>query len=307
MLVVLSSENIHPEWSRSVVCIGTFDGLHLGHQKLISRAVSRAEELEVPCIVLTFDRHPLSIVKPELAPQCIALLDENLQEMHDLGVSVAVVLKFDDYLANCSADEFYQNVLMKTLKASEVFMGGDGAFGKGREGNVEWLRGRMPTTVVDYVELEGMRISSTKIRSLIKNGDVSLASRMMGRSYSLSGVVVSGQKLGRTLGFPTINIARPKDFVLPKNGIYSGWCKTVYGYFKAAISIGVRPTVDGGNRVIEAHLLDYPGDSLYSKPVKLGFAHRLRDEMKFASLDQLKNEIQKDVDIIRMQEILFPV
>ncbi len=298
MLVLYDSEQIDPEWTESIVCMGTFDGIHLGHQKLIKQSVLKAQAEEIPSVVLTFDRHPLYFINPEKAPKAIVSLEENLDRMKMLGVSLVVVLKFDNKLSEESADSFFSRVIQNTLKAKEIFLGKDHAFGKNREGNIEWLKQRIPTNMVDYVDMDGFRISSTQIRTCISEGDLELVKKMLGRWFSLSGIVVSGQKLGRKLGFPTINIARPVDFILPKLGIYAGWCQTEYGLFKAAVSIGVRPTVNGKHRVIEAFLIDYPGDSLYGKPVRLELTKRIRDEKKFESLDHLVSQMKKDVEII---------
>lgn len=295
MLVHFGVETLHAEWKESVVCIGVFDGVHLGHREVIRGAVQMARERECPSIVVTFDRHPAAILAPDRCPAQIATLDQDLQEMEALGVAVVVVLPFDLALSQTSAADFLAGILKGSLRAEHLIIGHDFAFGHDREGTPEWLRERIDTTVVPPFELNGVRVSSSQIRRLVVEGKVSQVSALLGRPFAFEGVVVGGQKLGRTLGYPTLNLVRSANQVLPADGIYAGRCLISMGAYEAAVSIGLRPAVGGGPRTIEAHLLDYPGDSLYGSAVTLELVARIRAELPFENLDSLKSQIERDV------------
>jgi riboflavin kinase/FMN adenylyltransferase len=299
MQVHLGVGVLHAEWPQAVVCVGTFDGVHLGHEAVIRVAVAEAHRQEMPCVLVTFDRHPAAILAPSRNPKCLAPLQENLARFEELGVAVTIVLSFDAELSRMSADRFLQEILIQMAKASQVVVGYDFAMGYGREGTAEWLAARIPTTVIPPFEVEGDRVSSSAIREAVKAGDVGRAARLLGRAYTLTGVIVGGQKLGRQLGYPTANLARSIDQVLPADGIYSGWFESLRGRFRAAVSIGTRPAVGGGARTIEAYLLDYPGESLYGFSARLELIDRLREERTFSSLDALVEQISLDVQEVR--------
>lgn len=302
MLVRFGAEEIGPEWPGCVMSIGTFDGVHLGHQEVIRQAVDEGRKRELPSVVLTFDRHPMAILAPEKCPPSVGTLDIDLEMFERLRVSLALVLRFDANLANTKAADFQQKLLQEKLRASLVVIGADFAFGKGREGTPEWLAKKMQTKIVPAFEIDGHRVSSTEIRSAISKGDVATARKLLGRPWTQEGVVVAGQKLGRTLGFPTLNLTPVGTQVQPSDGVYAGVAVTKFGTFKAAIGIGMRPTLGPGPRTIEAFLLDYPGESLYGAPVRLSYLNRLRDDMKFDSVDQLKTQMERDVAAAAMAE-----
>ncbi len=295
MQVHFGNQLLRAEWRKSVACIGTFDGVHLGHQTVIRRAVEKAHAEELPCNLVTFDRHPAAILAPSKCPKAIAGLKENLRVFAELGVSTATVLSFDAELSRMSAERFLREILIGSIKATEIVVGHDFAMGNGREGNTEWLSARIPTTVVLPFEMDGLRVSSSQIRNAVDSGNIEMATKLLGRHFSLSGVIVGGQKLGRKFGYPTANLARSFDQVVPENGIYAGWMTTSRGRYMAAVSIGVRPAVGGGERTIEAYLLNYPGESLYGMSAEIEFVKRLRDEMNFGSLDELVKQISFDV------------
>ena len=299
MQVHFGIELLRPEWTRAVVCIGTFDGVHLGHQAVISEAVARASREELPSIVVTFDRHPSVVLNPSKAPKAIASLKMNLEHFQGLGVGLTVVLPFNAWLSRMSADEFFRAILVEKLRASTVVVGHDFAMGNGREGTLAWLSERMDTDVVPAFLVGEERVSSSLIRSAVSSGDLAKANAMLGRGFEIQGFVDHGQKLGRTLGFPTANIARSFDQVLPADGVYAARIMFDGQCFNAALAIGTRPAAGGGPRSIEAFLLDYPGASLYGKHVRLRLEHFLRPELNFPSLDALKEQMAKDVESVR--------
>lgn len=300
MVVHLGLSGLRAEWSESILCLGVFDGVHLGHQSLLAPTVAQGIQREIPSIAVTFDRNPLAQLRPDLTPKSLCTLDQKLGWLKESGLSAAVVLPFDKAMAELSAQDFLDSVLIGSLKAAKLIVGHDFALGRGRQGTSEWLAERIQTQVIPPLEVAGERVSSTQIRHAVKAGDLQKAAEFLGRPYSLKGIVVSGQKLGRTLGFPTVNLAFSSDLVLPIDGVYAAWAETPLGRFQAGVSIGLRPTVDGKGRTVEAFLIDYPGDSLYSAPVTLNFHSRLRGEEKFESLDALVMQMHKDIDQCRI-------
>lgn len=299
MLVHFGVDNLAVEWTASTSCIGTFDGVHRGHQHVLNRAVELARSHEQPSVVVTFDRHPLAVLAPDRCPPAIGTLEQNVIALRQLGLSACVIMPFDRALATESAESFFQRVLLEGIRAERVVVGHDFAFGFKRQGDHEFLKSRIETHVVNEFKQSGTRVSSTEIRASVAEGDVENAQRLLGRPFSLAGVVVAGQKLGRTIGFPTINLARSMKTVVPKDGVYACRCFSSKGQFEAAASIGIRPTVGGTHRTIEAYLLDYPGDSLYGERVEIQFLHRLRDELKFDSLPLLVSQMNADVELAR--------
>ena len=298
MLVHFGHDRIRAEWARSVVCIGTFDGIHLGHRELISLAVKRGRELECPSVVVTFDRHPAATLAPDKEPLPISTTEQNLALLRNMGISCVVVLPFDRAMAAMTAETFFDEVLREELKAEEMVVGHDFAFGHDRVGTTEWLSERIPTLVVQPFLQGGVRVSSSAIRQALVAGRLEEATTMLGRPFAIDGVVVAGQKLGRQLGYPTANLARSSKQVLPPDGIFAGYLNTATGGYLAAVNIGFRPTVEGKERTIEAFLLDYPGDSLYGQAVRLELFAHLRGEAKFDSMDALKAQMALDVTAV---------
>lgn len=295
MEVAFGADRINPQWESSVVCLGTFDGVHLGHQQVIRAAVERARQREVPCVLVTFDRHPAAVLAPDRCPPSVQGLSQNLIQFAKLGVSAAAVLTFDQALAETKASAFYEHVLKHRLWADCIVVGHDFAFGYGREGTPEWLKARIETQVVPPFLLDGLRVSSSVIRNAVANGEMDVANRLLGRPFTLEGTVVAGQKLGRTLGYPTLNLAQMVPTVLPGDGVYAG----KWGDSLAAISVGMRPAVGGQHRTVEAYLLDYQGPTLYATSGRLEFFTKLRDEENFASLEALTKQIALDVESVR--------
>lgn len=298
MQVHFGTATLQVEWPSCVACIGTFDGVHRGHQAVISRAVEEAAAREQPCVLITFDRHPAATLAPERCPPGVGSLASNLREFDRLGVGLAVVLEFDDRLSQTAAEDFLETILRRKLHATQIVLGYDFALGKDRQGTPAWLSEQIETTVVPRFTLDGARVSSSAIREAVADGRVEEAANWLGRPFAIEGIVVCGQKLGRELGFPTINISRSFNQVTPAHGVYAGVCASNAGRYAAAISIGVRPAVGGGPRTIEAFLLGYPGHAIYGISVSLETHRRLRDERNFADLEELKRQMAKDIEAV---------
>ncbi|MCL6475381.1 MAG: bifunctional riboflavin kinase/FAD synthetase [Firmicutes bacterium] len=285
----------------SVVTIGVFDGVHQGHRAIISAAVQRAHQLSIPAVAVTFDRHPQEAIRPEKSPPYLTTLTSRLRLLQENGVQHVLLMRFDRHLAMLQPDEFVRFVLHERLNARHIVVGRDFRFGYRRMGNVDYLREvqcrfGFEVEAVPDVLYRDERISSSRIRQSLLEGEVREASAMLGRAYVLEGVVVRGQRLGRKLGYPTVNLQPLAPQVVPRDGIYAGRLLHVRtgNVYTAAISVGVRPTVDGKNRTVEAYLLGFSG-SLYGEEVHLAFFHRLRDERKFESLQALKEQMDRDV------------
>jgi riboflavin kinase/FMN adenylyltransferase len=283
--------------------IGVFDGVHRGHQVIIHQLVDGAHAAGVPAVVLTFSPHPAAVLgRTDL--KCLSMPDERAELFGALGVDVVVTYPFDQKVAGLSAFEFMTR-LKSRLGLTHLLIGYDFALGKGREGTATRLSeiGRDLGYEVQLVEAlsdETGVISSSAIRKLIAVGKVAEATEMLGHYYALSGPVVHGDARGHKLGFPTANVAAPFEKAIPANGIYACWATMDGQHYRAAISIGVRPTfesVQSENRV-EAYLLDYEQD-IYGKSLTLEFVARLRDELKFSSVDALIAQINADIELTR--------
>jgi riboflavin kinase / FMN adenylyltransferase len=296
----------------TVVTIGAYDGVHLGHRSVIRLVRQRAAERGLRSAVVTFDRHPASVVRPESAPRLLTDLEQKLELLDETGIDYCLVITFDEARSRESADDFVQEVLVDCLNAADVVVGEDFHFGHRRAGNVPLLRrlGAELGFEVDGIELVGAGggpgggdepVSSTRIRRALVAGDLALANRLLGRDYEVRGVVALGDKRGRELGFPTANVSVPGDILLPADGIYAGWFERPDGtVYPSAISLGRRPTfyVEAHVSLLEAHLLDFDGD-LYDEHAKVRFVARLRDEVRFESVEALVEQIGRDVDQAR--------
>jgi riboflavin kinase/FMN adenylyltransferase len=293
----------------SAVAIGVFDGVHLGHQHVLAEARRLAAERRALSAVVTFDGHPAAVVRPESAPRLLTDLDQRLELLAGLGMDLTYVVSFDEARSKESAEDFVETVLVSCLAAKAVVVGADFHFGHQRRGNVELLRrvGRTAGFEVDGIELlaskeEGATaVSSTAIRAALTAGDLASANRMLGRPHEVRGVVTEGDRRGRELGYPTANLAVPGDICLPADGIYAGWYLRPDGARRpCAINLGRRPTFydHADASLLEAHLLDFEGD-LYGERAKVRFVARLRDEVKFDSVDALLRQMALDVDETR--------
>lgn len=295
MHVVFGLRSAAESWPASTVCIGVFDGVHLGHQRVIAEAISNAKQTERPCVVLTFDRHPAAFLRPDQCPPIILPLGQKLRRLEAIGVDTAVVVPFDAELASQSPEQFLQSCLVEKIHAKAVVVGHDFRFGKDRMGSGEWLATRIETIIVGPHEIDGVRVSSSQIRKAISVGDVAAARKLLGEDFSLAGIVVPGNKFGRTIGIPTANLALLETQAIPALGIYAGWASTDAGRFPAAISVGNRPTIEGAGFAIEAHLIGFSGEELYGRDLLLSLTERLRDEERFESVNDMAAQMREDV------------
>jgi riboflavin kinase / FMN adenylyltransferase len=291
---VVSLPDVEPGSGPRRVAIGTFDGVHLGHRAVIEGSDT----------VLTFDPHPLSVIRPEAKPRLISPFSIRRDLIASLGVSELVVIPFDGGFARQSAEEFVQRILIEQLGAQRVSVGENFTFGAGARGTAEFLRSHdeFETHVTPLVEAGGEMVSSSRIRALLTEGDVALAGRLLGGPYLFEGTVAHGDKRGRTLGMPTANLVPDERFVCPAHGVYAAWAELrdegeplPGGRVPAAVSVGVRPTfVTGRGLLVEAYLLDVDQD-LYDRTLRLGVLERLRGELRFDSVDELVERMQGDV------------
>ncbi|MGK2930134.1 MAG: bifunctional riboflavin kinase/FAD synthetase [Acidimicrobiales bacterium] len=296
----------------AAVTIGAYDGLHLGHRAVIERVKGIATERRLSSAVVTFDRHPASVVRPESAPKLLCDLDQKLELLESTGVDLTVVIHFDEARASETADDFVETVLVGCLQARAIVVGEDFHFGKNRSGNVKLLRDLGPEAGFDVLGMELVdtsgapagpddRVSSTAIRLALVAGDLDAATAMLGRHHEVRGIVAHGDARGRDLGFPTANVSVPGSILLPSDGIYAGWFRRADGsVHPTAISLGRRPTFyeTADASLLEAHLLDFEGD-LYDEAVAVQFVQRLRGEAKFDSVDELIVQMAADCDDAR--------
>ncbi|MDR6840252.1 bifunctional riboflavin kinase/FAD synthetase [Pseudoxanthomonas sacheonensis] len=286
----------------SVVCIGAFDGLHLGHRALVRHAVARARDLALPAVALSFEPLPREFFSRDLPPPRLTLARGKYQGLRALGTDSVGLLRFDAQLSAMDAEEFVRKLLIGRLGVREVWIGPDFRFGHRRGGDLPLLErmGRelgFSAGAIEPVLLQGERVSSTRIREALRSGDFTDASRLLGRAYSIGGRVVRGKQLGRTLGFPTANLRFPKVPAL--SGIYATWVHGVGERPHASVSsFGTRPTVDGIEPLLEAHLFDFDGD-LYGRHIEVEFVAKLRDELKFPDLPSLTEQMQRDAETAR--------
>jgi riboflavin kinase/FMN adenylyltransferase len=285
---VTSLPDVQPSPPRSRrVAIGTFDGVHLGHREVIGSSDT----------VLTFDPHPLAVIRPDALPKLLDSFPIKRDLIAGLGVDELVVIPFDRDFMTKSAEEFVEEILIGRLGAYEVSVGENFRFGKGARGDAELLRrySEFETRVVPLVEVAGETVSSSHIRGLVAAGDVGRAAQFLGGPFMLEGTVVAGDRRGRELGYPTANIVPDDHLQVPGHGVYAAWA---HGH-PAAVNVGVRPTFDTGRGLlVEAYLLDFEGD-LYGEALRIAFGERLRGEKRFESVDELVAQMGLDVERAR--------
>lgn len=284
----------------TVLTLGVFDGLHLGHQLIMRTVVERARALGVIPTAITFDPHPRSVLHPQSSPPLLQTLDQKVEGFGVLGIEQTIVVRFTEDFSKIAAEDFLRDVVMDRLHAREVYLGRGFAFGHNRQGNIGLLRqlskelgfvaGEVPE-----VGLRGQRVSSSKIRELLALGKVNLARRMLGRPYGVEGRVERGNERGHALGFPTANL-RPQNRVIPANGVYVTGTLIDGQWRRSVTNVGTRPTFETGSEPsVETFVMNWDGD-LYGDVIRVRFLYRLRDERKFDSLESLKAQITRDVE-----------
>ncbi len=301
MNVIRSANELHPGSRKVCVAIGVFDGVHLGHQQVIRQTIADSRQHEALSVVVTFDCHPNSVVAPERTPALIYPLSKKLRVIEFFGIHTTLLVHFDKAFSQISAEEFIRGLKRDFKNIHSICVGSNFTFGHKRQGNVALLQklGEDLKFVVhglSAVSLDGERVSSTRIREAIRAGNLDDASQMLGRSYAVAGKIIEGDKVGRQLGFPTANL-EVSGLVLPPNGVYAAQAEVAGQAHRAAVNIGLRPTVKNSAPLlhVEAHLLNFSGD-LYGQEMELTFVEKLRDEQKFPSPEALIQQITKDVE-----------
>ncbi|WP_030910947.1 bifunctional riboflavin kinase/FAD synthetase [Streptomyces sp. NRRL F-5126] len=297
-------EDIPQDWGRSVVTIGSYDGVHRGHQIIIGKAVERARDLGVPSVVVTFDPHPSEVVRPGSHPPLLAPQHRRAELMADLGVDAVLILPFTAEFSKLSPADFIVKVLVDKLHARAVVEGPNFRFGHRAAGNVEVLAdlGATYDYEVDVIDLRvtgeaggGRPFSSTLTRALVAEGDVAGAREVLGRPHRVEGVVVRGAQRGRELGYPTANVATLPHSAIPADGVYAGWLTAAGERMPAAISVGTNPQFEGVDRTVEAYAIDRVGLDLYGLHVAVDFLAYVRGQEKFESVDALLEAMAGDV------------
>lgn len=290
-------------FSRTVVTIGNFDGVHLGHRAILARVRQRAQKLEAQSVAVTFDPHPLKVLRPEASLPLLTTPEQKISLMAASGLDAVVVLPFTREFAGLPAREFVQRYFLERLRVREVVVGHDYCFGRGREGNIDLLKEMgnqhgFTVQVVWAVETDGAVVSSSLIRAMLRLGKVEEAGRLLGRPYGVAGRVVAGKGRGaKLLGIPTANI-RPENELLPATGIYAVRVRRGEEILPGAANIGTCPTFENGEFSLEVHLLDFSGD-LYGENLGVEFVARLREERRFPSIEALAAQIHADIRAAR--------
>ena len=285
----------------TVLTLGVFDGLHMGHQKIMKTVVKRAKLIKASSTAITFDPHPRSVLYPKNAPPLLQTLDQRLAYFEALGIEQSIVIRFNKGFANQNAEIFLREIVHERLQAKEVYLGHGFAFGKNRHGNIELLtkKGKELGFYADEVKevrLRGRRISSSQIRQLLKDGKVNSARRMLGRPYGVEGLIIRGDRRGNKIGFPTANL-KPQNRVIPKIGVYATATLIEGAWRRGVTNVGVRPTFKKeATPSIETYIFNFQGD-LYGDVLRVRFLHRIRDERKFAGSEEIKAQIDKDAKI----------
>jgi riboflavin kinase/FMN adenylyltransferase len=284
---------------KSIVTIGTFDGVHIGHQKIIEQLVATAKKENSQSVLLTFFPHPRMVLQKDNSIKLINSIEERIAFLEKTGLDCLIIHPFDKAFSRLTALEFVRNVLVNHLNTSKLIVGYDHRFGKNREGNFEQLEEYGHVYDFEVIEIPSqdineIAVSSTKIRTALQEGDVKKANRYLGRSFSISGEVVSGERLGNTIGFPTANIKIPESYKLtPKKGAYLVKAQMENTDYYGMLNIGVRPTVNGVDETIEVHFFDWDKD-LYGKTLEIQFLDFLREEQRFESVRALKAQLSQD-------------
>jgi len=306
MQLIENLDDIKSAFKNAVITIGNFDGVHIGHQALFHEVIERADAINGTSIAMTFEPHPIRVLKQNGHPPLITLYDQKVELIEKSGIDVLIVVPFTREFAAITAKEYVLDILVKRIGAQVVVVGEDYTFGKNREGNINLLRSYaealdIQVEVVDWIPISKIsadRISSTRIRELVMDGRVGDAQKLLGRHYQIKGVVVTGRNRGgKLLGFPTANI-NLHDELSPKPGVYAVTVEAAGRTHKGVANIGYSPTFEDNEFTVEAHLLDFDTD-IYGQTIRINFVTRIRDEIKFSGIDELSDQITKDVSFTR--------
>ncbi len=300
MKIIHAANELKPAGHKVCLAIGFFDGVHLGHQQIIRQTIADAHQHEALALVLTFDRHPNAIVAPDRVPPLIYSLPQKLRAIESLGADTLLLIHFDEKFSRQTGEEFILSLARDVGQIQSLCVGADFVFGHKRSGNVPLLK-KLGSEIgfavhgLAAVSLDGQIVSSTRIREIIRAGDLDAVSQMLGRPYAISGRVIEGEHLGQKLGFPTANLD-VAGLALPPNGVYAGLANYNGKAYRAALNIGFRPTVATSAQVIhvEAHLLSFSGE-LYGEELEIEIGDKLREEKKFASKADLREQIARDI------------
>jgi riboflavin kinase/FMN adenylyltransferase len=303
MLLVQNLDEIKAPFKRAVITIGNFDGVHIGHQALFYEVIEQAHANDGTSVAMTFDPHPLRVFKKANTPPLITLFEQKAELIERSGIEVLICIPFTLEFAAITARAFIEDILVRTVGMQAIIVGEDYAFGKNREGNIELLQSLAPrlgyevivTSLIRTIQGIPQRISSTAVRELVMAGKMQQACKMLGRHFQLRGKVIPGRNRGgKLLGFPTANLAI-EDELCPKIGIYAVTVETRSGNHLGVANIGYSPTFDDRQFTVEVHILGFDQD-IYGEKIRINFVKRIRDEMKFAHIEQLKRQIQLDIE-----------
>jgi riboflavin kinase/FMN adenylyltransferase len=302
-MAVLSGFHSGANYRNGFVSIGNFDGVHRGHQAMLAALVQRARSEKVPAVVLTFDPHPIELLRPDAAPPRLTTIAHRAELLERFGVDIVIVLPTTRQFLNLTAEDFFQAIVRTELQARGLVEGPNFYFGRNRAGSITVLKGfctshRMTLEVVAPVIVDEQLVSSSVIRSLIEAGDLTESVRLLGHSYRLSGTVGRGAERGRQLGFPTANLVEVANLV-PGNGVYAATTTIDGQRYSAAVNVGPNPTFGEMSKKVEVHILDFSGD-LYGKTLDVDFLQRIRDVSRFASVDELLSQLGKDLEEVRL-------
>ncbi|WP_181305424.1 bifunctional riboflavin kinase/FAD synthetase [Rufibacter sp. XAAS-G3-1] len=299
-MIVIRELSLFPSLSHAVVTSGTFDGVHVGHQKILSRLIETARQCDGQSVVITYWPHPRTVLNPQdNSLRLLSTIEERIAALRAFGVDYLLLLPFTKEFAQLSSEEYIQQILIQTIQTKKLVIGYDHRFGKNREGSFDYLqqnaqRYGFAVEEIPRQDIDAVGVSSSKIRTALERGDVSTAARYLGRPYSLTGTVVQGKQLGRTIGYPTANVEpQEKLKLVPAQGIYAVAVQTPQGHFKGMLSIGTNPTVQGTHQTIEVNIFDFEAD-LYGQEITLFFVAYLRPEENFDGLDALTQQLHQD-------------
>jgi len=307
VIVVSEVGAVPSELKPTVVTIGKFDAIHLGHQELLRETIELAEEHMLFPAVVTFDRHPSEILNPGNAPQPVIGINQKKELLDQAGIELMVALAFDDALAHSSAEDFVSEILVSGLNAKVVIVGEGFRFGAEAKGDVSLLKELeeqygFSVRVMAPVEIDGKVVSTSRVRELLLAGEVTAAARLLGRRHATTGMVEHGLKIGREIGFPTANLARDSEGLLPKDAVYAGWLYADGERYMTALSVGINETFTAVPRLIEAHVIGVSGLDLYDKVITVEYVEFIRPAAKFNGVEDLVAEINRDLE--KIKEIL---